>query len=244
MNSVCVVLGTYNRRAHLERALASARRAADGVGCTFAVVDGGSTDGSREWLKAQSDVVLFEQELPLTGAVHAFNLGFAHAVKNGFPYVFHFNDDAEIVTLGAFKHALEILEANARVGEVAFEFDLRGGWQIEAVHLNKAYGNFGLVRTAAGIEVAKAQGDPTGEAWWNPIYRTYGADCEFGCWLWHLGWTVERGVGLRVHDCNVKDAMRVENEDGRPNRPDSRLFWARWPSFTNLETGPTRVTSV
>jgi glycosyltransferase involved in cell wall biosynthesis len=231
-----VVLGTYNRRAMLERAIASAHSAAGKIPITIVVVDGGSVDGSQEWLRSQSNVVLIEQQLPLTGAVRAFNLGFGYAVDQGFPFVVHFNDDAEFVTDAAIEKAVGILQSKPRVGEVAFEFDLRGPWGFDSIH-NRWYANFGIIRREVGMDVARRQGDPTGRAWWNPIYRTYGADAELGCWIWAMGLEIERGFGLRVHDCCANDDLRQINEGHNPHRTDSRLFAQRWPTIASMYRG-------
>lgn len=235
-----VVFGTFNRLLHLVRAVESVRKAQGSLDVEIIVVDGGSTDGSLEFLSEQSDVTLIRQIGPLTGAVRAFNHGFAHAVECGMSYVVHFNDDAEFVCDAGhhpIERAVHIMQNDGKIGEVAFEFDLRGGWQLEQVH-NRIYGNFGCVRTEAGMAVAKAQGDPQGKRWWNPIYKTYGADCEFGMWLWHLGWKIHAGHGLRVHDVCVHDALREANEAGNPNRQDSAIFWRRWRDSSTLDNGP------
>src|SRR4051812_38339674 len=95
---VAAVFATYNRIIHLKNAVESLRAAMrSGIEHDIIVVDGGSTDGSREWLAAQSDVILIGQRGPLTGAVKAFNLGFSYAVENDYEYVFHFNDDAVLL---------------------------------------------------------------------------------------------------------------------------------------------------
>jgi len=231
---VCVVLATYNRLGPLRAAIESIRVRA-GVPCHFAVVDGGSTDGSRRWLVDQPDVKYIGQRRQLTGTVLAFNLGFAFAVERGYPYVAHFNDDAELITDGAIAEAIERLVRDPEIGEVAFEQNFRGDWGFENIH-GKTYANFGVVRRAAGIAVAVAQGDPTGRAWWNPIYRTYGADSEFGCQLHRLGWLVDEGVSLRVNDLQVQDELRELNESDNPERKDSKLFWARWPDRAALNS--------
>lgn len=224
--SVAIVFGTFNRKALLERAVASVRTRTGPHPYQIVVVDGGSTDGSLAWLAEQPDVHTIRQEGPLTGAVIAFNLGFGYAVDEGFDYVMHLNDDAELVR-GSIAEAIGIMERDPKVGEVAFEFDLRGGWGFETVN-GAIYANFGVIAREAGMAVARIQGDPTGRAWWNPIYRTYGADSEFGVWLWKLGYRVHPGIGLRVHDANELDELREKNLANDPDRPDSRLFWSRW----------------
>lgn len=241
---VSVVLGTYNRFEVMKEAIESVRRAAGDLRYEIVVVDGGSIDGSREWLAAQHDVVLIGQRGLLTGAVIAFNLGFSYAVDSNAEFVCHFNDDARFETNGEpqLAAAVAYLREHIEVGEVAFAFDLRRrGFTFEQLH-GKPYANFGVVRREAGMAVARAQGDPTGKAWWNPLYRTYSADCEFACWLWKLGWTIYPMQSAHVHDVNTQDAMRdtntVLNTVG-PQRdpglfPDSHTFWDRWLPAANV----------
>jgi glycosyltransferase involved in cell wall biosynthesis len=245
MASLAVVLGTYNRRALLQGAVESVRRSWGGSALTrrlIIVVDGGSTDGSREWLAAQPDVELICQAGPLTGAVRAFNLGFGHAVDAGFDYVMQMNDDAEIIgPEGALPRAVALLEVESALGALAFEYNAWGPWGFDSVY-GRPYVNFGVIRSEAGKAVARAQGDPSGRNWWNPIYRTYGADSEFGCWLWKLGWPVRNLEGFRVHDLQAQDELRVLNGATDPERADSKLFYRRWPSAAHLTpAGPPPV---
>jgi glycosyltransferase involved in cell wall biosynthesis len=236
-DALAVVLGTYNRRRWLERAVASIRVAAEDTTTYAFVVDGGSTDGSQEWLSSQPNVVLIEEDPPLQGAVHAFNLGFGAACDAGFGWIANFNDDAEYATSGMLTQAISILKAQPKAGAVAFEFNLRGPWQLEFVH-GKPYPNFGVTRRDAGMAVARAQGDRSGRAWWNPMYHTYGADTEFGCWLWKLDRPVLCGRGLRVLDGNVQDALRMRNDarhGPKNDHADSQLFWSRWPTAEHLK---------
>lgn len=231
---LCIVTGTYNRLGSLRNAVQSIRNASAGVYYKIVAIDGGSDDGTQKWVEKQKDIHLIRQSGPLTGAVKAFNLGFSWAVEEGFPYVMHFNDDAEIVTPDALIKAINIMQKHQFVGEVAFAFDLRGGYGFDLIH-GKPYANFGIVRRQAGMMAAIAQGDGSGKKWWNEIYRTYGADTEFGCWLWKLGWTVFADDTLHVHDTNVKDHLREVNESCIPQRKDSRLFWQRWPTEETIE---------
>jgi GDP-L-fucose synthase len=240
MTKLAIVFGTYNRFPLLQRAVASIRNAVGCIHYEIIAVDGGSTDGSRSWLASQPDVVLIGQRGPLTGAVKAFNLGFSYAVENNFDFVAHLNDDAEIVTSDGLERAIRILQRDSSVGEVAFAFDLYGNWGFDYVN-GKPYANFGVIRREAGMAVAEAQGDPSGKLWWNPIYRTYGADSEFGVWLWKLGWKVHTEQDIHVHDVQAMDNLRTSNDALNPDRIDSQIFWSRWGSETFLDRFPPEV---
>lgn len=236
MSRLAVVLGSFNRRDLLTRALDSVRRTAGATGdvpavdVTFFVVDGGSTDGSREYLAAQADVVLIGQRGPLTGAVKAFNVGFACALDAGFEWIAHFNDDSEALDDGMWAGAIATLEADPQAGAVAFAFDTwKGKFQHDHCAHDRAYVNYGVWRRACVEAVARAQGDPTGRAMWNPVYRTYAADTEAGAWAWKLGWTIHKS-NARVHDAQPQDALREGNHGGTnaAGRPDSNLYRQRW----------------
>jgi len=170
-------------------------------------------------------------------AVRAFNLGFGYAVDRGYEFVFHLNDDAELVSPISITAAMLMLNADESAGCVAFETDFRGDWGFETIH-GYTYSNFGLIRTKAGKEVAAVQGDPGFRNWWNPIYKTYAADSEFGCNLHRLGYKVIEGHGLRVHDRQAQDELRELNESDNPDRNDSRLFWSRFPDRDSIARRP------
>ena len=219
--TVAFVIPTYNRLSLLKGAIASARRACS-FSLHFYVCDGGSTDGTREWVRAQPDTTLLEGGL--TGAVAAVNVGTGAAVDAGAEFVVVLNDDSAFETGGEVDAALNDYTAQA----VAFEMNTRGPWQCEE-WAGLPYGNTCIVRREVGMAVARAQGDPTGRAWWCRDHSTYAADSEFGLQLHRLGWTMVRGVGLRVRDFSVQDEMKKRNV-AEYTRPDGthRLFHARW----------------
>lgn len=248
MKPVAIVLGTYNRLACLQRAIASIRASVGAHPYCIVVCDGGSTDGTWRYLDSCRDVMMLHAGLD--GAVKAFNAGFAWAVEQRFPYIMHLNDDAEIVTAAddpdyCSKHpivdAIDVMEDDPTLGEVAFAIDLRGDWGFECI--NRApYANFGIVRREAGMEVARTW-DPAGEKWWNPIYRTYGADCEFGARMWQLGWTIYPCRSLRVHDVNHQDELRVANTGNNKNG-DADLFWSRWRDVDLVKHVPPHIQQI
>jgi glycosyltransferase involved in cell wall biosynthesis len=222
--TVAVCFGSYNRKLLLERAVSSIRRSAGDLSVVCLVADGGSTDGSREWLQAQPDCELLEGGLD--GAVKAFNCSFARAVDLEVPYVCTFNDDDEFVGLDGVKElevGVAMLEAEPQVGGIAWEMNTRGNWQCE-VWAGIPYGNTLLTRREVGMAVARAQGDPEGKAWWDRRFKTYASDTVFGLWVNRLGWEMRAGKGLRVRDYSHPDAMHQRNSDVYQADGTSRLF--------------------
>ena len=117
--NLSIVFGTYNRMAYLVDCIESIRVSAGHLGYEIIVVDGGSTDGSREYLATQPDVV-FLGERTLEGAIKAFNKGFSLA--RGWA-VCNINDD--IIFIGdclgrAWQHLQDWQE---KVAQVSFCFD-------------------------------------------------------------------------------------------------------------------------
>ena len=95
---VSVVSGTFNRLPYLKKMVRSVRdscAAVEGFRHELVLVDGGSTDGTLEWLRGQPDVRLVEHG-DLKGAVKAFNDG-AHAARG--QYIIMANDDIEFINL-------------------------------------------------------------------------------------------------------------------------------------------------
>ena len=218
---VAIVLGTYNRRVLLQACVASLRPSVGDLDYEIIVVDGGSDDSTQHWARCQPDIVLIEQSLPLTGAVVAFNLGFARAVDDGCPWVVQFNDDIQCVgSEPEIAHAVWLMEACPSVGAVAFESDVyrqrdtnRPEYDLP-YHHGVPHFNQGVVRRESGMSCARAMGDATGKAWWCRDHHTYGSDTELTGWLTRLGWEIHHGIGLCVHSAEPNDRMALMNRGG------------------------------
>jgi len=211
---IAIVCGTYNRLALLQACVASIRRAAGGLTYVCLVADGGSTDGSREWLADQPDCELLEGGLD--GAVRAFNVSFARAVDLGCPWVCQFNDD--LVLHGDLRDAVAAM-ADPAVGAVAFpstRYTPTPTYDPTGRYHGKLYCNQGLFRREAGMAAARFLGDPTGKQWWSPQFHTYCADTVLGLTLWRLGWEVSPTDRLWVEDDYTNaaghlDPLRLHN---------------------------------
>lgn len=231
MNSdilVSIVSGTYNRFGYLKKMISSVRSSV-GVGIPYEIVlvDGGSTDGTINWCKSQSDIVLIEQG-KLLGAVTAFNAGFARATGK---YVIIGNDDIEFMN-EAIYGAIAFMETRPDVGIGCFCQD-RGGKEF---HIE----NMPAVKDGRQVSVPYGQvciinrqlGNLVG--WWGKEYHTYAGDNELSCNVYEQGYRVEIiEPCCCVHDYVAKDDLRITNMGSVENHPssghpDSNAWVKKW----------------
>lgn len=231
-----IIFGSYNRRQNLERAVESIRSSVGAYTYEIVVTDGGSTDGSREWLASQPDVILLG-ERRLEGAVAAFNHAFSSSRG---AFVANFNDDA-VYEGDALARGVDYMLRTPEAGQVAFAFKGDGEeWTINEVypprdfpsvkHLT-TYANFGITRRDVANKVACIQG-----GFWSPVYRTYCGDNELSAWIWKLGYRVDKLPDARVIDLRTDDALRSKNT-ANLGREAKRMYY-RWPADAFLPDGP------
>lgn len=229
---ITVVTGTFNRLPHLMAMIESARLSIPrGIKLDFVVVDGGSTDGTIEWAKAQPDVFLIEHG-ELKGAIRAFCDGAQAATGR---YIVMANDDITFEGMALFE-ALLHLEATPRCGAVAFQFDEPGSEGEYKVN------HQGLIASGEKHTTPYAQvgmypkwlGDAVG--WWgadDPQFpaRTYGGDNYLSSRILESGYLIDVIDGAIYHDHLVPDALRQINNhahlDGGQH-PDTRAWWDRF----------------
>jgi len=231
-----LVSGTYNRLDLLKRMVETFRAdVPSGMSYTITLVDGGSTDGTLAWARAQDDVQLIEDG-KLTGAINAFTRGaFATDAK----YIIMANDDIEFVP-GSIVRAFVYLEDHETCGAVAFA-DNRplppsygpDVWKVlsaptirNGVEDSAIYAQVGMFR--------KWLGDLCD--WWGANTamkqaRTYAGDNHLSAHIWQLGYSVDVVEGCRIIDHVMLDELReINGAAGRITNPtDSDYYYNQWP---------------
>ncbi len=198
---ISVVTGTLNRFEYLKAMMASVRENARDY--HFVIADGGSTDGTVEWLKKQPDVTLLENAVGVVNGINqAFNLA------RGF--IVNLNDDVivhgDIFNLEQFR--------DPTVGQVTLPFSDKvldkDYMYVKLGYHYYLYANFGITR--------KELGDKVG--WWGD-YRKYAGDSELSMQIHRLGYRVEeyKGTGWIEH-LEVSPSLNL----------DSEKFYAKWTS--------------
>lgn len=242
---ITIVSGTYNRLPSLQRMITSARNSIrHSVTMNFMLVDGGSNDGTIEWIKTQEDCAIIEHG-ELRGAVQAFNDG-AFAAKAD--YVIMANDDIEFVGDSVYRAYL-FMQQNINCGVGCFYQNRNGrNWHVERMPVvfngQQDYSFYGQV-----CIVPKWLGDYVG--WWGDYLRTYGGDNELSSRVYELGFQVlpigpEDNPYAMIADHQIKDDLRkLNNVTGSDDpssvgghHPDSWAWGKRWRNERANLVGP------
>jgi hypothetical protein len=232
MIELSVVTGTYNRLPILQQMVASVRQSIlVGISYEIVLVDGGSTDGTIEWCKAQPDVVLIEQG-ELLGAIKAFNAG-AYAAKGR--YVVLANDDIEFIN-ESLTIALRKMQDDPLLGCGCFYQDRppRGPWHVETMTIrydrkwvHAPYGQVAIFPKWLGDELG----------WWgNWGGRTYGGDNEISAQIYTHGYRVAPLDCCCIHDLKADDNLREINEKGSR---DGQIWGSMWQAKGGIQVSTT-----
>lgn len=230
--TLSIVSGTYNRLALLQQMIQSARdQLPKGINYEFVMVDGGSTDGTLEWLRVQSDVRLVEHG-ELRGAIPAFTEG---AFLASGKYVCLANDDVAFRP-GSLLRAIVHLESVPRCGAVAFadnrpvQSGVKRGHAVMQIWAQGARGGYGVNYAQVGL-FRKWLGDHIG--WWYGHgamegARVYGGDSYLSARIWELGYTVDAVPEVMIDDFIADDNLRHQN--GKSGGEDSQMYHNNYPS--------------
>ena len=206
-----VVIATLNRLGWLKKCVDSVRRSCSGMDFETIVVDGGSRDGTLQWLHGQS-VITIEQGAAY-GACYAFNAGFYASEGD---YVAGLNDDCVVVG-DTLQKACQYLDDNAVCGQVAIPWHDVGDRDITVQHViigqQRApciYANFGVTRRWLGDAVG----------WWGN-WDHYSGDCELSFQVLVHGYTVDELKGGQI------DHFRLQDETRRIC-PHNQAFIDKW----------------
>jgi GT2 family glycosyltransferase len=222
---VSIVVPTFQRFERLCRCIDNIRRNV-ALPHEIIVVDGGSTDGTREWLAGQHELrVILEPRRE--GAVRAFNKGFRTA--SGY-YVMWLNDDAYPLP-GAVEAAVGMLERPdlSDLGMVAFYHNWHSelnvldrvehhGETYELCHVRGlTYANFGLLRRTLLEKIGFA----------DERYYFFAFDPD-------LSLKIQKGEGLAVLGCRMALIHHDEHLDDRKTvdlsvgAEDNAKLFAKW----------------
>ena len=223
MPDLSIVFGTYNRLRYLKPCIQSVRQACHGLDYEFIIVDGGSTDGTLEFLRGQPNMTLIEHG-ELRGCVSAYNDGFAAASGK---YVAYINDDLTMRP-DTLQAACELLDNDPNTAIVALRYSNNGGGMTlgytTLAHGRYPFASFGVLRRELGEQAG----------WFDGYYHYFG-DCHLSLSLRDMGYRLavledNYGVDHFGADNSVRGINRWQTKEpaGELSRHDGALYRERW----------------
>ena len=221
--SICIP--TYNRLPFLKKLLDSFSDGFGGYPYEIVIADGGSTDGTLEYLRKREDVKLIEQG-KLTGAVKACNTCLKIAQGK---YAILVSDDMTIVP-EVIKKSCELMDKEEKISLV-----MPKAYEPEFGHLHRVslaeryywllYGKSFLFRTSALKEMNYI----------DETYRTYSLESDSAFSILKLGYTIifTKEIGInhyRAEDIEKNKARNV-NKDNKTLDKERKYFDKKWGSL-------------
>ncbi|MHC4513538.1 MAG: glycosyltransferase family 2 protein [Planctomycetota bacterium] len=227
-----VVTGTYNRLSMLQAMVASVREQCFAGELEVVVVDGGSTDGSKEWLLRQPDIVtVFEHNRDQQGRMKfgwpvCYNRGFGAAASD---FVCMLNDDL-LVEPNCLENGVRRLEQDPVAGGVAFYFHDANdpkGHRVGHAFGGRLFVNYGIYRRELWHQLGGLDGN---------TYRFYHADTDFSLRCWEL-----RRPILAAPDCRIRHFPDYDDPQRKANCEAARAAgdWETYVrSWSHLKRSP------
>jgi len=229
-----VVLGSYNRGRLLCHAIESVRENAGFARHEIIVVDGGSSDGSLEWLAQQKDIITIVQHnrgkfrgkaIERRSWGYFMNLGFKAAQGK---YILMISDDCLLLPK-SIEHGISLFEEQLsrrkKVGGVAFYFRNWPGekeYYVQRTLGGKLMVNHGLFLRTALEKVGWAD---------EENYSFYKADGDLCLRLWQAGYKIIDAPGSFVeHYLDANENQRLQNNETLAK--DQKTYAARWRHLT------------
>jgi len=227
---ISVVLGTYNRLSFLKLTIESIRAGLENLSREIFVIDGGSTDGTTQWLIKQKDIVTMVQHnrgkwngkpIERRSWGYFMNLGFRSAQGK---YVCMLSDDCLVVPgaiINGYNLFEEELAKGKKVGAVAFywrNWPEQEKYWVGITLGNKMFVNHGMYLKRVLEDVNYID---------EETYHFYHADGDLCLKLWQNGYEcIDSPNSYVEHYSHANKQVRTSNLDKQ--KKDWNNYLNKW----------------
>lgn len=232
MYKISIILGSYNRINFLKKTIDSIRQEVENVKHEIIVIDGGSNDGSAEWLLKQKDIITIIQHnrgtfkkkiIERKGWGYFMNLGFRAASGK---FILMLSDDCLLVP-HSVKNALDELDqlekSNRKIGAMAFFWrnwpEMKNYWV--GTTFGKIFVNHGIYLKEALENVDFINVSD---------YSFYHADGDLSLKIWHAGYEIIASSNSYVEHFTHAN-VNVRNSNLNKQAIDYDVYIKKWKNY-------------
>jgi len=219
MISICIP--TYNRLPIIKQCLDQIFDGFKDVSYELIIADGGSTDGTLEYLRELDNIKLIEMG-ELTGTVKAFNACFKIAKGDCIIPL----GDEQVVFPEVLIKGCELMRREKQIGVVSPKIICEKNKLHSVVRWIKRYGLFLSLHSIIRHSVLKEMG------YWDERYRTYFADPDVVLSVLSLGYTsvVTREIGTVLME-NESPDTKAHIISMKQHGTDTEKGFEKWKAF-------------